>query len=292
VVNPGYFTLVAIFIIVTLLAIILLIFYRVIINRIFSLPKDNPKEFVLRLGKNPSSFSNKKRIVFIGDSLTHGNMSVNYLEIIAKKLGNDTFDYINGGLNASLAYNILERLDDIILCKPDYAIVLIGTNDAHRSIKLYKHSITNRKLHLPQDPDKKWFIENLRKIITTLQQKTNANIALCSIPPIGEETTHIVFKQSIDYSKTIQKIAKDMNVGYLPVNERMRKFLEQNPSKPKYPIEHKLDRSTAIKYFIQHLSLDEISRKNGFSLLVDHIHLNSKGANILAELIVNYIQEN
>jgi lysophospholipase L1-like esterase len=291
-VRPGYFTLVAIFIIVLQLAIVYLIYYRLIVKRIFSLPKGNPKQFAEQMKNNPTNKFNKKRIIFIGDSITHGISSINFIEMVAKELGEDNFDYINGGLNASLTYNVLQRLDDIIACKPDFVIIMIGTNDAHRSMKLYKPSITDRRLHLPREPDKEWFIENLQKILFELQQKTNAKIALCSLPPLGEDTTHDAFYQIIDYSKTIKVIAENMEVNYIPVNERLVEYLELNPSNPKYPTEHKLFGIAAVKQYILGMSLDKMSRKYGFSLLVDHLHLNTIGAKMVAELIIGFIKEN
>ncbi|NHK32610.1 MAG: hypothetical protein FK730_14750 [Asgard group archaeon] len=290
--RPGYFTLFALFIIVSQLAIIYIIYRRLILRRIFNLPKGNPKQFAEKIRNNPSNTFTKKRIIFIGDSITHGNMSVDFIKIVVKELGEENFEYINGGLNASLTYNVLQCLDDVIACQPNFVSILIGTNDAHRSMKLYRHSITNRQLHLPREPDKEWFIENLQKLVSELQQKTNAKIALCSIPPIGEDATHDAFHQSIDFSKTIKAIAEKMEVNYLPVNEKMLEFLELNPSKPKHPVEHKLYGSAAIKHYILGMSLDKLSKSYGFSLLVDHLHLNSIGAKIVAELIVDFIRTN
>lgn len=290
--RPAYFTLIAIFITVSQLAIIYLIYYRIILNRIFSLPKNNPKEFVEKFLSNSINSFSKKRIIFIGDSITHGNMSVNFINIIASELGEEKFDFINGGLNASLTYNVIQRLEDIIACKPDYVTILIGTNDAHRSMKLYKHSITNRQLNLPKEPNKEWFIENLREIIVKLKEKTSAKIAICSIPPIGENTNHDAFYQSIDFSKTIKTIAEELKINYLPVNEQMLEYLELNPSKPKHPVEHKLYGIVAVKHYILGKSLDKISKDYGFTLLVDHLHLNSKGAKIIADLILEFLINN
>jgi lysophospholipase L1-like esterase len=180
----------------------------------------------------------------------------------------------------------------MIQCQPDIAFVLIGTNDAHRSIHLYKPGITNRRIHLPRNPDKEWFVENLKLIVLELQQKTDAKIILCSIPPIGEDTSHEIFKLCIDYSKTIRKVANEMNVSYLPVNERMIEYLYLNPSQPKHPTEKKLyGLAAALHYFID-MELDQISKYYGFSLLIDNLHLNSKGAKIIADLIISYVRSN
>ena len=87
--------------------------------RIFQPPKGNPYEYV---ATTALLFSTKKRLVCIGDSLTHGNMSVDYVKILSEKLDSDNFDVINAGINAELTYNVLQRLDSIIACKPDLLI--------------------------------------------------------------------------------------------------------------------------------------------------------------------------
>jgi len=129
--------------------------------------------------------------------------------MLTKKLGKN-YDYINAGMNAELSYNVLLRIESIIACKPDFLTILIGfltiligTNDANAEIKNVPDKKMLEKLNLPGKPNKKWYIENLEKIITELKEKTDAKIALCSIPIMGEEFSSTAFKQSIDYSKAI-----------------------------------------------------------------------------------------
>ena len=75
--------------------------------RIFLTPKDNPYEFV---SGEHFHLSTKKRVVCIGDSLTHGNMSTNYVKMLGVRLGTDDYHIVNAGLNAELTYNILCKL--------------------------------------------------------------------------------------------------------------------------------------------------------------------------------------
>ncbi len=285
--KAGYIVLIVIFGFILISGILFFIYYQSVMWRIYHYPRDNPYNYVKKM-KRKRKTSKKKRIVFIGDSLTHGSISVNYIRMIAKKLGKN-YDYINAGMNAELAYNVLLRIESIIACKPDFLTILIGTNDANAEIKNIPNKKMLEMLNLPRKPAKKWYIENLEKIISELKEKTDAKIALCSIPIMGEEISSKAFKQSIDYSKTICEIANKHEISYLPINEKMIEYLKRYPSNPKYPHEKRLVEDAAYKHFLFRKSFDKISEEYGFSLLVDHVHINTEGAKIIANLILDFI---
>ncbi|MHA1121234.1 MAG: SGNH/GDSL hydrolase family protein [Candidatus Heimdallarchaeota archaeon] len=285
--KAGNIVLIVIFGFILLSGILFLIYYQSIMWKIYHYPRDNPYNYVKKM-KRKRKTSKKKRIVFIGDSLTHGILSVNYIEMLTKKLGKN-YDYINAGMNAELSYNVLLRIESIIACKPDFLTILIGTNDANAEIKNVPDKKMLEKLNLPGKPNKKWYIENLEKIITELKEKTDAKIALCSIPIMGEEFSSTAFKQSIDYSKAIFEIANKHDINYLPVNEKMIEYLKQHPSTPKYPHEKRLVEEASLKHFLFRKSFDKLSEEYGFSLLVDHIHINTEGAKIVADLMLDFI---
>ena len=253
-------------------------------------PKDNPYNYFKQMNKKSNQQLNKKRIVFVGDSLTHGNLSVNYINILATKLGTENFDYINAGMNSELAYNVNNRIESVIAIKPDFITILIGTNDAHRELGLFDDKESEKRLALPQKASKEWFQENLEEVISKLQKNSNAKIALCSIPPLGEDPIKEAYQQTITFTKIIKKIASKYEIGYLPVNEIMIEFLKDNPSEPKYPIEHRIIEEVAMKHFLLGKNFDTISEEYGFSLLTDNIHLNTKGAEIIANLIEEFIK--
>ena len=283
----GYIVLIVISGFILLSGILFLIYYKSVMWKIYHYPRDNPFNYVKKMKKRRKT-SKKARIVFIGDSLTHGNISVNYIKMIAKKLGKNC-DYINAGMNAELAYNVLLRIESIIACKPDFITILIGTNDANGELRDIQDKKSIEMLNLPRKPDKEWFKENLEKIVSKLKEETEAKIALCSIPIMGEETSSKYYKQSIDYSKTIYEIANKHKISYLPINEKMIDYLKKHPSNPKYPYEKRLVEEAAYKNFLFRKSFDEISEEYGFSLLVDHIHINTEGAKIIADLMLEFI---
>jgi hypothetical protein len=66
---------------------------------------------------------------------------------------------------------------------------------------------------LPAEPSHEWFRENIQAIAYRLKKETTASVALCSLPPIGEDPTSAAAFQSAlnrgiqQYSETIRDVA-------------------------------------------------------------------------------------
>jgi len=249
-------------------------------------PANNPQAF-LREKRSPD----KQVLVCIGDSITHGRVSVNYVDIISERLRSRNILVINAGINSELAYNVVQRLDEIIACNPDFITILIGSNDAYGAVsdRIARQEI--KEMKLPQRPTRPWFRENYLQICSTLQSRTHAKIALLSLPPIGEVLDQHAFKQSEIYSRTVKEVAEMQKLTYLPLHERMVDFLRNHPHIPKYPYrdDEQLMYIAIAKHLLLGRSFDEISQANGFLLLTDHLHLNSRGARMVADLIEGFV---
>lgn len=247
---------------------------------------------------NPASYlkqkeaSDKKLVVFIGDSLTHATLNESYPERIAKKF--PQFDFVNAGINGYMTIDILGRLDNIIKCKPDLITILLGTNDANGSMP-GKSKNYERTKFFPKNIDNFWtkerFKEDYLRIIERLKAETSAEIALLSIPIIGEDPSSPQFQRSMEYSSVIKEIAEYHNLTYLPVNEKMIGYLEENPSNSHIPFaKSNIAMFKAVfSHYLLRKSWDEISEKNGFSLVTDYLHLNSKGVAILGDFVEEFI---
>lgn len=253
-------------------------------------PHNNPKAF-LKKRKD----SEKKTVVFIGDSLTHATLNESYPKRIAKKF--PQFDFVNAGVNGYMTVDILGRLDNIVRCKPDLVTILLGTNDANGSIPGNSGTYEKSKF-FPEDSSKFWTEERFRsdysKIVEILKERTNANIALLSLPPLGEELGSPQFERSVEYSNVIKEIAEENNFAYLPAGEKMIEYLEEHPSNSHIPFaKSNIAMFKAVfSHYLLRKSWDEISERNGFSLLTDHIHLNNKAVSIIEEAVEGFITKN
>ena len=251
------------------------------------------------LEKPPGTY----RVLNLGDSVVFG-WGVRYEDtygyqlqaLLSQRYGSEpvTYEIINAGVNSELAWNVLQRLDDVIRCKPDIVTVLIGSNDANSILSLKNTKSYMKTLKLPCAPDRNLFKNSLVTIVEKLKQDPNVLIGLLSIPTIGEIPENREFKISTEYSEIVKDVAQQTGVAYLPLHERMTAYLKKNPGKPTYPYEK--EGIHIIKKMIQHRIFrkgrDEIGRAAGFKLHIDYLHLNSLGAEMIADMIEAFIKEN
>ena len=252
-------------------------------------PKNSPSNY---LKQRTHDNGRKSVVVLMGDSITHGKIGVNYVEMIEGQLEGEPIEFINAGINSELAWNNLQRVDEVIQCNPDIVTVLIGTNDANASMAEENMKSYVKRMRLPTNPDSGWYRESLISLVDELKKKTKAKIALLSIPTIGEDINHPAFIKSSEYSRIVQTVAKETDVTYLPLHERMVERLHENPGCAKYPYEKYFIGIVKgiINHYLLRKSWDELARNSGFSLHVDYLHLNTSGARMIADLIEKFIQ--
>lgn len=264
--------------------------YGYVSHKAERLPKNNPEAFRAGHVARPG----QKVVVCAGDSLTHGAVSVNYVDILAARYPDGPYVFVNAGVNSSLAYNLKTRLDAIVRCDPDCVAILIGTNDANASLSGRNAERLVRKMHLPRTPDREWFRLNLSEVCATLKARTHARIALMSLPPIGEEPDSEAFRRAEEYSAIIREVAASQRVAYLPLNEAMSDEIRRRGKAPS--LSYRGDTNPALyrslaRHFFLGRSFDEISRENGFLFLVDLLHLNTRGATRVADLVEAFVTQ-
>jgi lysophospholipase L1-like esterase len=252
-------------------------------------PLNNPQNYLKRKKGPPER--NRKILVLIGDSITQGRVGVNYVDMLSKQLPTADYELINAGINSELTWNVVERLDEIIACEPDYVTILIGTNDANANLSPKNLKMYTKRMKLPELPSPDWYRDMFSYLVNQLKENTDAQIALLSLPTIGESPQTAEFIQSVEYSKTIKTIANQANVAYLPLNEVMVSYLKEHPTVPKYP--YKKSNIMMVKALIQHylfkMDWNRIASNNGFCLHIDYLHLNNVGGKMIAEQIKDFI---
>jgi lysophospholipase L1-like esterase len=254
------------------------------------IPSNSPSRILTKR----APLSNKKVVVCIGDSITHGRVSYNYVDILSEILDPEGYFLINAGINGEHAYHTFQRLDDIIKCNPSFITILIGLNDANATLSEKNRRRAVKKKNLPILPTDAFFHEYLIKICSKLKSETEAKIAILSIPPIGEELHHKAYKTTSHYSQMIKEIASMQEVTYIPIHEKIAKILESKDNQPlvSYGKNWQFIMYKGILFhFLLNKSFDEISKSNGFLILTDLLHLNSKGAKIIATSIKTFIDE-
>jgi acyl-CoA thioesterase I len=227
----------------------------------------------------------------LGDSLTEGWVSASFVRLLKQRLKSRRYRFQNAGVGGDFMYNIRTRLGPVIDSDPGIIVVLAGTNDAQYQLLDHTARLTieGQKL-LPQSPSLSWFCDNLFVLIQTLLQHTRARIAVCSIPPLGEDLEGTPNQQVRMYNGAILAAAEETGVGYLPVFEAMERYLSRQQSGRGKPYTSPgLIEDLMWDHFVLRKDWDTIGAKNGFLLHTDGIHLNRRGAGIIAGLLENWL---
>jgi lysophospholipase L1-like esterase len=270
------------------LIIILIVAITYTLIKAQKLPLNSPVNFL----EDSAQDKNKKTVVCVGNSITHGQVSYNYVNILSERLSVDGYQFVNAGINGNLVYNVVNRLDKIIGCDPDYVTVLIGTNDVNASLSEKNSARYMKDMALPEKPNAEFFRKNLKELISQLKKRTNAKIAILSLPPIGEDINHIAYQRTKEYSVIILDVAQENNVDYLPLHEKITEYLLAEDHHPRLSYDNGF-RIIMIKGILSHFllgtSFDKIATNNGFLIVTDFLHLNHRGSKMVADLIKNWI---
>jgi lysophospholipase L1-like esterase len=236
--------------------------------------------------------NNKKKILFLGASITQGRISKSYVKMLKEKLGSKQYKYINHGIAGYESYNVLMKLDKAIKTMPDFVILLVGTNDILSSLNPKLAELSRKLKHIPHEPTLHQYSNNITSIIKKLKKETQSKIAIASLPVVGENLDSIENKTISQYNTELEKIAENENIGYLLVHEKQKNYLlNKIEGKGKESINYtRMAFKSLFLHYMLFKSLDAISRKNGFILLTDGIHQNSLGAKFIADEIEDFIR--
>ncbi|HZA11469.1 SGNH/GDSL hydrolase family protein [Mycobacterium sp.] len=235
----------------------------------------------------------RRHVVCLGDSITRGQVSVDYVTLLARRTFAGPYVFTNAGANGDLAENALQRLDSVIDLRPDLVTVLIGTNDANASMSERNIARFTRMKKLTARPTIEGYRDNVTAIIDRLTRETSARIGLLSLPVLGEELGSESVQRSQQYSAVLKQIAETRGIAYLPLNERQIAHLQAGGFAPgiRYSDGLALSAGAAIQHFILRRSLDDISRRRGLQLTTDLLHQNTRGATMIADLIEEFVSQ-
>ena len=235
---------------------------------------------------------NKKLVVFAGNSITHGRVGYDWVRSLSL---NDTSKiYLNAGMNGDLAWNVNQRIDEIIRCDPDLVFLLIGSNDAMGSLSKDAGQFYKKFKNLPLLPALGWYEKNYDQILQKLLKSTSAKIILITIPWVGEHEDSKIISIIKEHNKVIKKLSLKYELNVLPFFDEMGKLIlskhQQNNSTEMIPVyTRKKNASLSVfgilKYYRIGFSWNEIGDKNNLSATFDFIHLNERSGILLEHLV-------
>ncbi len=232
------------------------------------------------------------KIACLGDSITKGRFSYNWIKQLSNEFKEKSIHFFNFGKDGELAFNALQRIDDVINIQPEYVFILLGTNDINAIMCEANTKRYMRGEKLPQRPNIEWYLENIEKITTLLKSKTKAKIVLISIPILGEDLKNIANKTVDKYNEKIKEYSLQNKIAYIDLYQKMFSFLLENSVKNVRPLS--LGLGLIFKAFLRRYILfqdwNTISQKHQLLLTTDFIHLNTTSGKMLAEMVKNHIE--
>lgn len=126
---------------------------------------------------------------------------------------NNKLEVINLGVPGNTAGDLLARIKDVTNLKPDLVIIMIGTNDAGSSSKIYRA-----------------FRTNLDRIINNIQE-ANAKVILLTPPPSLPSSKFYSNSEKLDLiCSTISAVSKDKSCEMVDIHGYINSVLKQADS--------------------------------------------------------------
>lgn len=239
--------------------------------------------------------------LFAGDSLTEGTYGESYVERVARSLYQGWAglegEVINAGRGGDTVLALLDRIDAPLRDhRPDWVILAIGSNDVWIPW-LSSHSVgwwlwfRYRQFKAGQRPatDLDQFAAAYRALIDKARQ-VSARVLACTVSPLGERLSSPLNRRLARLNGVIKHVAAECQV---PVADVWQAFVEELATVP-HPSNYVLGEWLFAWLDRQHLkgsSPDEVSRRRRLHLTFDGVHLNSRGADLWANTVLNALAQ-
>ena len=167
----------------------------------------------------------KKKVVFLGDSITQLGLQANgYITqiqaLIKQEDVEQKYQLLSAGVNGSTTLNLKERLQkNELQYSPDIAVVLIGLND------VWMQQETNSTIEQ--------FEQDYTAIIQQLLQ-SNSAIVLCTLTVIGESTESPLNTTLNQYCDVIVRLAGLYNLPFVHLRQVFNNYLTLNNTENMY----------------------------------------------------------
>ena len=220
------------------------------------------------------------KIALIGDSLTEGRPGVSFFNILKEKFPNITFDNLGkpGESVKSLYTRLLKTKLDIDY---DISFLWIGVNDVYSKLL----SVQAQPVAKDHNEFKDYYEKILDLVLVSSKKVVAVTPAL-----VGENTNNAANHEIKELNVLIQSITRNQeNVSFLDIQSVFFSDLAKVNSSDY--ISTKVMRVMVDIFFYKKPSrIDRLSKERGLHLTLDGIHLNSTGAQIVAEIYASEIK--
>ncbi len=236
-------------------------------------------------------------VAFLGSSSTAGKgQAFDWIAELKRRPENERFRFHNFGVGGDLAFDVLQRVPDVLACRPNIVVVWIGGNDVLALVSTKFRRYFRIFKTMPTQPSPQWFRENLCAIVHQLKASDSIKVAICSLAPIGEDlSSENSFQSNLnqriaEYSAIIKEVAQEENLGYVGLYEAMCARIAKSPGRAFTSFGFLRFYRDAFRVLILGKNPDEIASMNGWRFHTDGVHLNSRGGTIVADLVQQILQ--
>jgi lysophospholipase L1-like esterase len=212
------------------------------------------------------------KIALIGDSLTEGRPGVSFFNILKEQFPNITF--VNLGKPGESVISLYNRLTKTKL-ESDYdlAFLWIGVND------VYSKLLSVQAQPVAKDPNE--FKDYYEKVLKLVNESAKKVVAVTPAI-VGENMNNASNNEIKELNKLIHSsVNNHQNVDFLDLHAVFSQRLSTVNSTDY--ISTKVMRVMMDILYKKPSKIDKVSKERGLHLTLDGIHLNSTGAQIVAE---------
>lgn len=220
------------------------------------------------------------KIALIGDSLTEGRPGVSFVKILKEKF--PTITFVNLGKPGESVKSLHTRLTKTKLNSDfDLAFVWIGVNDVYSKLLSLQAQ--------PVAKDHEEFKDYYKKVLDLVLVASKKIVAVS--PALVGETNNSSNKEIMEITYLIEDITiKNANISFLNLHSVFEEHLAKVNSSD-YISTKVLTVMKDVLFYKKHSRIDKLSSKRGLHVTLDGIHLNSSGAQIVADVYASAINQ-
>ncbi|MTH55397.1 SGNH/GDSL hydrolase family protein [Bacillus mangrovi] len=213
------------------------------------------------------------KIGLIGDSLTEGRPGISFAKILLEKFPHHTFH--NLGKPGESVKSLYTRLSKTELDSDfDLAFLWIGVNDVYSKLL----GVQAQPVAENQDEFREFYRKSLELVLASSKKTVAVTPAL-----IGEELTNASNRELRELNALIQSVIRlHPNVHFLNLQSVFEEHLS-DVSCSDYISTKVMRVMMDVLFYKKPASIDRLSEKRGLHFTLDGIHLNSAGAQIVAD---------
>lgn len=220
------------------------------------------------------------KIGFIGDSLTEGRPGVSFFQILKERYPTATF--VNLGKPGETVKSLYVRLTKTKLATDyDLTFLWIGVNDVYSKLL----SVQAQPVVNDHGEFKEVYEQILDMVITSSRKVVTVSPSI-----VGEDLQNSSNQETKELAVLIESISKEKSVDYLNLQAAFEEHLV-NMISSDYISTNPMRVMLDVFFYKKPSKIDKLSKKRGLYLTLDGIHLNSTGAEIVANEYATRINE-